>query len=131
MSKLLTWVQITAYATSRAAETAMINREGRRDPLTQAAYPLRLQNPDALSASHSARASSASRRAQGPCCDTGEVHTEEPTMKEQDVFVLADRALDHVVQQIGDSQWDMDMPATFARRDTSTVPTLRTIIDRK
>jgi uncharacterized protein (TIGR03086 family) len=49
-------------------------------------------------------------------------------MKEQAVFVLADRALDHVVQQIGDSQWDMDMPATFARRDTSTVPTLRTII---
>src|ERR1039457_3636932 len=104
MSKLLTWVQITAYATSRAAETAMINRAGRRDPLTQAAYPLRLQNPDALSARHSASASSAmcvraassaSRRAQGPCCDTGEVHTEEPTMKEQAVFVLADRALDH------------------------------------
>ena len=49
-------------------------------------------------------------------------------MNEQDVFVLADRALDRVVQQIQDVQWDMDMPATFARRDTDHVPTLRTII---
>lgn len=49
-------------------------------------------------------------------------------MNEQDVFVLADRALDRVVQQIQDGQWDMDMPATFARRDTDHVPTLRTII---
>jgi hypothetical protein len=37
-------------------------------------------------------------------------------MNEQGVFVLADRALDHVVQQIGDGQWDMTMPASFARR---------------
>ena len=49
-------------------------------------------------------------------------------MNEQDVFVLADRALERVVQQIQDVQWDMDMPATFARRDTDHVPTLRTII---
>lgn len=34
-----------------------------------------------------------------------------PAMNEKDVFVLADRALDRVVQQIGDEQWDMDMPA--------------------
>ncbi len=49
-------------------------------------------------------------------------------MNEKDVFVLADRALDRVVQQIRDDQWDMDMPATFARRDASSVPTLRAII---
>lgn len=51
-----------------------------------------------------------------------------PAMNEKDVFVLADRALDRVVQQIGDEQWDMDMPASFARRDADTVPSLRTII---
>jgi uncharacterized protein (TIGR03086 family) len=49
-------------------------------------------------------------------------------MNEKDVFVLADRALDRVVQQIRDDQWDMDMPATFARQDSSSVPTLRAII---
>jgi uncharacterized protein (TIGR03086 family) len=49
-------------------------------------------------------------------------------MNEKDVFVLADRALDRVVQQIDDDQWDMDMPASFARRDSTSVPTLRTII---
>lgn len=49
-------------------------------------------------------------------------------MNEYDVFVLADRALDRVVQQIADDQWDMDMPASFARRDSTSVPTLRTII---
>jgi uncharacterized protein (TIGR03086 family) len=32
------------------------------------------------------------------------------------------------VQQIGDGQWDMDMPASFARRDSDGVPKLRTII---
>src|SRR5580704_1956194 len=51
-----------------------------------------------------------------------------PALNEKDVFVLADRALDRVVQQIGDEQWDMDMPASFTRRDSSTVPTLRAII---
>jgi uncharacterized protein (TIGR03086 family) len=49
-------------------------------------------------------------------------------MNEKDVFVLGDRALDRVVQQIDDDQWDMDMPASFARRDSPSVPTLRTII---
>jgi uncharacterized protein (TIGR03086 family) len=49
-------------------------------------------------------------------------------MKEQDVFVLADRAINRVVEQIADDQWDMPMPATFARRDTANIPTLRTII---
>lgn len=50
-------------------------------------------------------------------------------MSEQEVFVLADRALDRVVQQIGDGQWEMEMPASFARRgDADNPPTLRAII---
>jgi uncharacterized protein (TIGR03086 family) len=49
-------------------------------------------------------------------------------MTETDTFVLADRALNGVVQQIRDDQWDMPMPASFQRRDSQTVPTLREII---
>src|SRR4249920_1787736 len=51
-----------------------------------------------------------------------------PPMSEPDVFVLADRTLDRVVAQIRDDQWEMPMPPEFARRDTATVPSLRTII---
>jgi hypothetical protein len=51
-------------------------------------------------------------------------------MSEKEVFVLADRALDRVVQQIGDEQWAMKMPANFARRtDPGDPPTLRAIIE--
>lgn len=49
-------------------------------------------------------------------------------MNEKDVFVLADLALDHVVQQIGDDQWEMAMPASFARRDGSS-QSLREVIN--
>jgi uncharacterized protein (TIGR03086 family) len=57
------------------------------------------------------------------------IATQEMHMNERDVFVLADRALDRVVAQIADDQWDMQMPASFARRgDTAKVPTLRAII---
>jgi uncharacterized protein (TIGR03086 family) len=50
-------------------------------------------------------------------------------MSEQDVFVLADRALNRVVEQIADDQWDMQMPATFARSgDADNIPSLRTVI---
>jgi uncharacterized protein (TIGR03086 family) len=50
-------------------------------------------------------------------------------MDERDVFVLADRALNRVVAQIADDQWDMQMPAAFARSgDAANTPTLRTII---
>src|SRR5674536_319974 len=35
-------------------------------------------------------------------------------MPEQDVFVMADRALNNVVQQIRDDQWGMEMPPEFA-----------------
>ena len=49
-------------------------------------------------------------------------------MNEKDVFVLADRALDGVVQQIAEDQWAREMPASFARRDRDSLPTLREII---
>ena len=50
-------------------------------------------------------------------------------MNEPEVFVLADRALERVVTQIRPDQWDMAMPANFARRDSDSVPTLREIIN--
>lgn len=49
-------------------------------------------------------------------------------MTEPEVFVLADRALARVVADIRDDQWEMPMPPEFARRDTTSVPSLRTII---
>lgn len=50
-------------------------------------------------------------------------------MSEQDVFVLADRALNRVVEQITDDQWAMKMPANFARSgEPENVPSLRTLI---
>jgi uncharacterized protein (TIGR03086 family) len=49
-------------------------------------------------------------------------------MREQDVFVLADQALNRVVGQIRDDQWDMSMPADFQRRDDAPVK-LREIIN--
>jgi hypothetical protein len=50
-------------------------------------------------------------------------------MEEGQVFVLADRALADVVAQIRPGQWDMAMPANFARRDRGTVPTLRDVVN--
>jgi len=49
-------------------------------------------------------------------------------MIEPEVFQLADRALNAVVAQIADDQWAMDMPASFATRQTDHVPTLREIV---
>ena len=49
-------------------------------------------------------------------------------MTEPEVFVLADRALDRVVAQVRDDQWDMPMPPDFARRGSDHVPTLREVI---
>ncbi len=49
-------------------------------------------------------------------------------MNEAEVFVLADRALASVVARIRPEQWDMTMPAGFARRGADEPPTLRTII---
>jgi uncharacterized protein (TIGR03086 family) len=50
-------------------------------------------------------------------------------MNEPEVFVLAERALANVVAQIVETQWDMAMPDTFARRQTDAIPTLREVIN--
>jgi uncharacterized protein (TIGR03086 family) len=50
-------------------------------------------------------------------------------MNEAEVFVLADRALNRVVAQIRDDQWDMEVPPNFARRQTDRRPTLREVIN--
>jgi uncharacterized protein (TIGR03086 family) len=50
-------------------------------------------------------------------------------MNEAEVFVLADRALNRVVAQIRDDQWDTEVPPNFARRQTDRRPTLREIIN--
>lgn len=50
-------------------------------------------------------------------------------MREADVFVLADRALDAVVRQIVPDQWEMAMPADFATRQMDHVPTLHEVIN--
>jgi len=48
-------------------------------------------------------------------------------VNEPEVFLLAERALQNVIDQIRDDQWDMEMPPSFARRNQSTV-TLREIV---
>jgi uncharacterized protein (TIGR03086 family) len=50
-------------------------------------------------------------------------------MREPEAFVLADQALNRVVQQISDDQWSMRMPASFLTRRSDQPPTLREIID--
>jgi uncharacterized protein (TIGR03086 family) len=50
-------------------------------------------------------------------------------MTEQEVFVLADRTLNDVLAKIADDQWDMRMPAGFARRGAGEPPTLREIVN--
>ncbi len=50
-------------------------------------------------------------------------------MREQDVFVLADRTLQKVVEQISEEQWSMVMPSTFAMRQTDHDVTLRETIN--
>ena len=49
-------------------------------------------------------------------------------MREQGVFVAADRALQRVVDQIRDDQWEMEMPPDFQRRGGEPV-SLREIIN--
>lgn len=50
-------------------------------------------------------------------------------MREQDVFVLADRALEHVVHQIRDDQWAMQLPADFAPSGHTGPITLREVVN--
>jgi hypothetical protein len=50
-------------------------------------------------------------------------------MRENEVFILADRALNRVVQRMSDDQWDMLVPPDFIRRRTDHTPTMREIIN--
>ena len=50
-------------------------------------------------------------------------------MSEPEVFVLAAHALNQVVGMIKDEQWAMEMPPSFARRQTDHTPTLHEIIN--
>ena len=50
-------------------------------------------------------------------------------MTEPEVYALAVRAMSGVLAQVRDDQWNMELPATFARRDASTTPTLREIVN--
>jgi uncharacterized protein (TIGR03086 family) len=54
---------------------------------------------------------------------------EASLMEEAEVFVLADRALAHVVGQVRPDQWAMSMPPTFATRSHPTVPGLREVLN--
>ncbi len=46
-----------------------------------------------------------------------------------EAFIRADRALNAVIQQIRDEQWDMQMPPDFQRRDADQPATLREVIN--
>jgi hypothetical protein len=50
-------------------------------------------------------------------------------MREPDVFVLADRALNRVVSQIREDQWEIVLPESFRTRRMDHTPTLREIIN--
>lgn len=50
-------------------------------------------------------------------------------MSEPQVFVLADRALERVVRQIEESQWEMVLPESFRTRRMDRRPTLREIVN--
>ena len=50
-------------------------------------------------------------------------------MREPDVFIKAEQALQNVVDQISDDQWAMEMPPAFAMRAVDRPVTLREIIN--
>jgi hypothetical protein len=50
-------------------------------------------------------------------------------MREPDVFVLADRALDRVVSEIREDQWATVLPESFRTRRMDHPPTLREIVN--
>src|SRR5438270_13436028 len=50
-------------------------------------------------------------------------------MQENEVFILADRALERVVRRIRDDQWSMVMPESFLTRISDRRPTLREIVN--
>jgi len=50
-------------------------------------------------------------------------------MQENEVFILADRALEGVVRRIREDQWSMVMPESFLTRVSDRRPTLREIVN--
>ena len=50
-------------------------------------------------------------------------------MQENEVFILADRALEGVVRRIREDQWSMVMPESFLTRVSDHRPTLREIVN--
>ena len=50
-------------------------------------------------------------------------------MDETEIFVLADRTLNRVVDQIADDQWDQPVPPDFPMSARDHVPTLREIVN--
>jgi len=50
-------------------------------------------------------------------------------MTEPEVYALAVKAMSGVLAQVRSDQWDMDLPASFARRDTAGTPTLREVVN--
>ena len=50
-------------------------------------------------------------------------------MDETDIFVLADRTLNRVIDQIAGDQWGMLMPPDFLRADRDHTPDLREIVN--
>jgi uncharacterized protein (TIGR03086 family) len=50
-------------------------------------------------------------------------------VNEQEVFVLADRALANVVDQVRDEQWEMQMPPDFSMAQDDEPVTLRKVVN--
>lgn len=50
-------------------------------------------------------------------------------MQENEVFILADRALEGVIRRVRDDQWSMVMPESFLTRVSDRRPTLREIVN--
>ena len=50
-------------------------------------------------------------------------------MREPAVFVLADRALDRVIGEIREDQWELVLPESFRTRRMDHTPTLREIVN--
>jgi hypothetical protein len=50
-------------------------------------------------------------------------------MREPDVFVLADRALDRVIGEIREDRWETLLPESFRTRRMDHIPTLREIVN--
>ncbi|GAC1330526.1 MAG: hypothetical protein NVSMB17_07950 [Candidatus Dormibacteria bacterium] len=50
-------------------------------------------------------------------------------ISETEVYELAVRFMSDVLARVRDDQWGMQLPPTFARRDATTTPTLREVVN--